>query len=319
MPNIIEAGVSAGIAVTEYVGVRLQGEKLSYTPQILSIYAGLRYAFPETFSRLSAQSAFRSLATSLPVFIAVNDFCDLGITARLKITNGCAQHQFVPLKTLENTLQQQVNERIDALPDNSLKRLIGIFRHDAELLSLSRGHYGSEKQTEYVETEMGIYETACIAVTRPGILEACAINYFTYPENIDQLAKKYLFFSKRQFSNRQAAKMLGLHAISMIRKIGDDKQGKYEDAILGITNIADQDRNEYFALAHRVGFPYLAILGGALVQWLDNQQKNYRVHHNIQSMEYDRIYREITTWKQNTRFRSALASSGMLDEIFRQR
>lgn len=246
MSLVKEAIFSSGATVLGAIRLKAEGDHMPTSRSALALNVGLTLAFREGQESYLDLEVLRKLFFLVPAIYALNDYHDMGMSARLRLDRVHSQNQFYPLLWLERSTREHAQSEIDRFQqiypsDRETEITFQNALHDGTLLSANRKSFEEEDWPRYKEIENGIYETLTYGVVRPDILHRVNFPLEQTCQTLGDLENKYSLFTSdlTKPALTQEEKMIkGLHAIEMVLTTHDDPAGIPEDSIMGIPNLA---------------------------------------------------------------------------------
>lgn len=218
-----------------------------------AVLATLILAFPEEFKKANITEVFRIAGDLMPVLIACNDYCDVGLPA--KSVNPVSHTQGVELQLLERKLWQgfyEAKKKFCGLHSKERGRLSGIldsYFHESTLLAQSRNKVDV---IDFLSLDSLLFEVVCIEILVPSVLRKLQLSYDTKVTTYQDLYDKYEPYlrTKEGLSslNKLQKKLMILHVTEMLLKLSDDEIGKEIDTILQVPSFAvslDKEKKPY--------------------------------------------------------------------------
>lgn len=207
----------------------------------IPILIGLAKAFPRETLHEGFKDVLERLGDLAPVAVAANEAADIGVSAELRLKEGCRQGQFVPLLELRNQmlgiLKQRSEEFFGKHPE--MKDTVEAIISDFLLLSREGRDKDKLDPKLFLELDSGIIEALFTAVAFPktNLLEQAGVGSLgTACTNLDELKKRYSLYdlSLGEPSTREAHQLRELHMREMAMKVNDDRDGQRFDGLMGL-------------------------------------------------------------------------------------
>lgn len=316
----------------------------------------LALAFPEQVEEIGLRPMLSTLNQLLPVQIACNDFCDIGLSARRQRARS-TPIQYTPLLELERALSKRLDTCLNAILDSSENSnpIVDNFINECVLLSTNRNSaYSINKSAHYLNSDSclpdtylqidsAIYQACTVGATMPDILTTSGFDLLKPCKNMGDLLTKYSFYTNHNVDlvsseprPTHRATILGLHALSMLLKINDDARGVDEDCLLGVpsypllaqhlsqttgkdpqTLLADFQQY-YYGLAARCGFSRTLTWATGMALNITSKIKSGLTQRNTPVAETDLVTSIVVgNGQDNSKLREQLNYSSILPELFR--
>lgn len=233
----INAVKEVGLSAAELFKVARDGEKLKMTRSTLAITLALRLMF--SGENKVDSDAIVTINRALPLMIAENDYCDVGLAAVRKLSSGYDQLTVYPLIELRNLLRDRRDRELKTIVENygedsNVAKVLQVFNTDMEMLAMTAESIPPQEFASFLEIDSALFEMACVGlIDQETVLKIVPDFFEVVPLDYKSLKKKYSFFVQDGLPNDPfEKKVFGLHMSEMVLKVSDDMMGESEDGML---------------------------------------------------------------------------------------
>ncbi len=278
------------------------------------------------------EEPFEKIASAIPIMLACNDYCDLGVAAERRRKNGkLTQEQFVGLVSLQSTLRQKLDNTIDSYGGNIDRLLIAEYVEDSIALAKCHDSVAPEDIPLLLEIDSAIFEFFSLSsVNEPRIRRFLELADGSTP--FEKLRNKYnRFLEVSSNPDPDLFLLRAMHIGEMLLKLQDDKMGSKEDALLNLksfeayaNHFPDEQREHVFAQLRtkylrelkQLGFSELGVITAETLFTVVQKIKFYLMTGN--ETTENSLHRIVCPEKPpHDHLRESLFASGHLHDLFR--
>lgn len=203
----------------------------------LAILSALEMCFSDELNTVNKKESYKRVYELVPVMIACNDYCDIGLAAQKRAKSAHPEKQY-PLLDLYSRLGQNLEKQLQKITesDPGFDRPIRTYVEDSVTLAQNRFGIDTNDIPTYLEIDSAIFEAISIEAAIPGLLQKTGFDLYAPATNLQELKEKYAFFIEPpdKADSETQRKVKGLQAIEMVLKVADDFWGGVEDSILEV-------------------------------------------------------------------------------------
>ncbi len=278
------------------------------------------------------EEPFQKIASAIPIMLACNDYCDIGIAAerRRKRSGKLTQEQFVGLVSLQTALRQKLDNAIETYGGNIDRLLIAEYVEDSIALAKCHEMVKPEDIPLLLELDSAIFEFFSLAsVNEPRIRRFMKPAEGNTP--LERIKNKYIrFLEVAPNPDPDLFLLRAMHIGEMLLKLQDDKLGSKEDALLNLKSFEEyvnhfsaeqreqlfiELRSKYLKELKQLGFSELSAVT-AEVLFTVVQKMKFHLLTDRETVD-DSLHRIVLPEKPpHDHLRESLYNSGHLHEIF---
>ena len=277
------------------------------------------------------EEPFQKIASAIPIMLACNDYCDLGVAAERRRKKGrLTQEQFVGLVHLQSALRTKLDNTIETYGGTIDRLLIEEYIEDSIALAKCHDTVKPEEIPLLLELDSAIFEFFSLAaVNEPRIRTYVQPSEGNKPlEKLKHKYKRFLEIAPNPDENLFLLR--AMHIGEMLLKIQDDKLGSSEDALLNLKSFEEyashfspdqrqqvfaELRTKYLKELEQLGFSSLSAVTAEVLFTAVQKMKFYLM--TGQETTDDSLHSIVRPdLPPHDHLRESLFSSGHLHELF---
>lgn len=313
----------------EYINHTIWGQRELPQPRsVMAVNVASRLMFDDYETM---EQPFLKIAAAIPIMLACNDYCDIGVAAERRRKRGdLTQEQFQGLVHLQTTLRQKLDNTIETYGGSIDRQLIEEYLEDSIVLAKCHDTVSTEEIPLLLELDSAVFEFFSLAaVNEP------RIRNFIEPANgntpLERMKHKYRKFLEVTANPDEDLFLLrAMHIGEMLLKLQDDKLGTNEDSVLNLKSFDEyvsqfppderelkyaQLRAKYLQELSQLGFSEFSAVSAEVLFTMVQKLKFYLITGNESIGES--VHRLVSPhMSPHDHLRESLYTSGHLHELF---